>query len=189
MQKNARLVAERYARALSAATPDEGGFSRITADLTAMARLFEDCPDFRRALASPTIAVAEKQGILRAVVERSGIGSTTLRFLEVLATNRRISILPGIAAAAAAVLDERQNTVEVEVRAIAPLGAALRARLTAALEKSVGAKVRLKEKEDPSVLGGLVVRYKGVVVDGSLATRLELMKARLAGGMAGAVTS
>lgn len=189
MFKNARLVAERYARALSAATPDADGFSRIAADLTALAGLFEACPDFRRALVSPTISVAEKQGILRAVGERSGVGSATLRFLEVLTANRRIALLPGVAVAAAAVLDERQNTVEVEVRSIAPLGDALRVRLIAALEKSVGAKVRLKEKEDPSVLGGLVVRYKGVVVDGSVATRLELIKARLAGGMAGAVAS
>jgi len=47
------------------------------------------------------------------------------------------------------------------------------------LEELTGQTVRLVVQEDPSLLGGVVVRMGDLVLDGSVATRLKRLEAQL----------
>ena len=52
-------------------------------------------------------------------------------------------------------------------------------RLAAALANATGKQVDLKVVVDPSVLGGLVATVGDTVIDGTVRTRLDQLKARL----------
>jgi F-type H+-transporting ATPase subunit delta len=68
-----------------------------------------------------------------------------------------------------------------EVTTAVPLGEEDKGRLADNLSSLVGSKVVLKEKVDPKILGGIVARVGGRLLDGSTLTRLESLKRELEG--------
>ncbi len=187
MVKNSRLIAERYAQALSAAVPDNAELARVREDLGALAAAAEAVPDLGRALSSPVVDPAAKLRVVRALAEKGGARPTTVRFLEVLAAHDRLAIFGEIVDAVGRAIDRRLGVVEAEVRTAVPLEAGTRERLVRILERLSRTRVRIKEVVDPDLVGGLVVQVGGTVYDGSLKTQLADLRSRLVGETAGAI--
>ncbi len=102
-----------------------------------------------------------------------GLGEHGANFVRALAENRRLAYLPEISAQFAALKDEAEGTADVTVTSAAALDAAQQARLTGALEQRLKRKVRLHCAVDPRLIGGAILRAGDLVIDGSLASRLE----------------
>lgn len=94
-------------------------------------------------------------------------------FVRVLAENRRLLLLPEIAAHYEALRSAVENTVDVEVVSAVPLSAAQADKLQQALATRLKRQVRMRNAVDSTLLGGAVVRAGDLVIDGSLKGRLE----------------
>ena len=130
---------------------------------------------------NPHVQRAELVGF---VVELCGAaGNEKARnFVQLLADNGRLLLLPQIAAQYAALRAEVENTIEVTVTSAFPLTAEQGEKLTRALTQRLKRTVQLTTTVDPSLIGGAVVRAGDFVVDGSLRGRVE----RLTNTMGGA---
>jgi F-type H+-transporting ATPase subunit delta len=73
---------------------------------------------------------------------------------------------------------EKQLEV-AEVRTAVALSDAQKTRLADALAKATGRRVNLKVVVDPNVIGGVVATVGDDVIDDSVRTRLDQVKARL----------
>jgi F-type H+-transporting ATPase subunit delta len=102
-------------------------------------------------------------------------------FLQLLADNRRLNLLPEIAAQFEVLRAQAERIADVEVIAARELGSEQATRLQAALERRLGLAVRLHAQVDPALIGGAIVRYGDFVVDGSLRGRIERLGAAMAG--------
>ncbi len=98
-------------------------------------------------------------------------------FLRALAANRRLPLLPEIAAQYEELRAEAEGVVDVELVAAMPVEAPQQQRLVAALERRFKRQVRVHTRIDASLIGGAVVRAGDLVVDGSLKGRLERLSA------------
>jgi F-type H+-transporting ATPase subunit delta len=187
--ERAGLIADRYAQALSQTVADLDQLAQVRDELKALARLVEESRELRGVFASPIVGADEKERVAVTLAERGGASQLTRRFLRVVAHNGRLALLPEIARALARRHDERAGVHEVELRSAQPLAPDLRARLEPTLEQLAGGKVRIEERVDPSLIGGLVARIGTRVFDGSLRTRLRRMRSLLMGrasaGLAG----
>jgi F-type H+-transporting ATPase subunit delta len=75
----------------------------------------------------------------------------------------------------------RRARLVAHVRVARPLDPAQRERLQAGLTRTYGREVHLNVEVDPSVLGGVEVRIGDEVIDGTVASRLDEARRRLAG--------
>ena len=103
----------------------------------------------------------------------SKLGEEGGNFVRTLAANRRLAVLPEIAARFDELKDAAEGVADVTVTSAAPLDAGQRETLSAALEKRLKRTVRLHFATDAALIGGAVVRSGDLVIDGSLRTRLE----------------
>ncbi len=101
-------------------------------------------------------------------------------FLRVLAENRRLGLLPEIAAQFAALRAGIENTVEVHVCSAVPLNAVQTDKLQQALAARLKRGVRMQTSVDSTLIGGAVIRAGDLVIDGSLKGRLERLATDLA---------
>jgi F-type H+-transporting ATPase subunit delta len=76
---------------------------------------------------------------------------------------------------------ERRRQLVAQVVAAVPLTSGQRERLGTLLRQTYGRAIRLNVDLDPGVIGGLRVQVGGELIDGTLATRLDDAKRRLAG--------
>jgi F-type H+-transporting ATPase subunit delta len=100
-------------------------------------------------------------------------------FIRALAENRRLNVLPEIAAIYEVYRAEEENVADVYVTSAVQLDDAQRQRLTEALKKRLQREIRMHVDVDPSLIGGAIVRSGDLVIDGSLKSRLERLAAEL----------
>ena len=171
----ADIVSERYALSLYEVAADEKKEKAYLDELTAVCEAFGREPDFLKMLMTPSIALEDKQKVLRAVFE-GRIETYLLNFLMLITEKGRVGLVHSM-------YKEHyyfENGI-VEVRAITakPLSAALAEKLKAKMSAVTGKQVVLETSVDESILGGIVVKLGGEQFDTSLRTRLNEIAARL----------
>ena len=72
------------------------------------------------------------------------------------------------------------DLVAVEVTSAVELTADARKKIAARVAEATGRTVKLAERVDPDILGGLVLRVGDVIVDGSVQARIRQLRRRLA---------
>jgi F-type H+-transporting ATPase subunit delta len=100
-------------------------------------------------------------------------------FVRLLAENRRLLLMPEIAAEFAGLREQAEGLMDVEMRAAAPVGQAEQQRIRAALETKFGRRVQLNCVTDKSLIGGAVLRAGDLVIDGSVRDKLSRLTAAM----------
>jgi len=168
-------IARPYAKAAFEHARDHNAFAGWSATLEKAGAVVAD-PRVARLLGNPRVKPAELVGLISDVsgAEAGGtLDEKMSNFLETLAQNRRLALLPEIAAGYELLRAEVENVADVHLTSAAALNDAQRERLLAALRKRLKREVRLHCDVDAGLVGGAIVRAGDFVIDGSLKARLE----------------
>ena len=172
----------RYARAFGqvvlATKLDVSAAQQQLADFAATLR--ESRP-LREVLMNPSIPQEQKVRLIDALASRIGMFPQVRNFVAVITSHQRLGELGAILNDYAAVADEQSGVVEAEITSAHPLNEEDRKQLAAQVEKKAGGQVRTTYLEDPSLLGGVVVKIGSTVYDGSVKAQLADLRQRLAG--------
>jgi F-type H+-transporting ATPase subunit delta len=170
-------IARPYAKAAFQHARDANEFAAWS---QALARLTEIVADPRVAALtkSPQWSVTDVANLIIEIAG-AGLNAGMQNFVRVLAENRRLLLLPEIAAHYEEFRSAVENTVDVEVVSAVELDAAQADKLSAALAKRLKRNVRMKNSVDATLLGGAVLRAGDLVIDGSLKGRLERLATEL----------
>jgi F-type H+-transporting ATPase subunit delta len=169
-------LAARYASALYDLADEQGALDAVAADLKALQALIADSDDFRRFIKSPVMSRADQGKGIAAIGGRAGLKSLTMKFLGLVAANRRLFALPGMIKGFLSILAQRCGELTAEVVSATKLSDAQTASLIATLKQSAGRTVALTAKVDPSILGGLIVRLGSRMIDSSIKSKLQRLK-------------
>jgi len=166
-------VAARYASALFELSRDSRALDQVAGELDAFDRLIAESPDLQRLVRSPVFSAEEQQKGVAAILERAGLGGLAANFIRLVAANRRLFALPDMIRAFRARLAAHKGIVRAEVRVAEPPSERVLGDIKSALRDVARAEIDLDVKVDPGLIGGLVVRMGGRMVDASLRTRLN----------------
>jgi F-type H+-transporting ATPase subunit delta len=123
-------------------------------------------------ISNPAIETSKVIDVMSGVAGDS-LNETGRNFLNVLAENDRLNVLPEIAELYEQHRAEAEKTVEAEVTSAFPLSDAQKQQLVDALKNRLGRDVSLVTKTDESIIGGAIVRAGDLVIDGSVSSQLE----------------
>lgn len=169
-----------YANALADIALAQGAAEAAAMQLESFGAAYEQSAELRTFLASPAVSVEAKHAVLEKIVKRLGASKIIRNFLFVIADHRRTQLIPEIIATFQQVIRQRQGVAEAEVSSAVELSAAQKKDLAATLARLTGKKIEPKYSLDPALLGGAVVRIGDTIYDGSVRSRLNEMRARLA---------
>lgn len=175
------IIARNYAETLLELARRNGGDSAIDeygSAISLVAELVRSEPAVREFIETPRIDPADRKLALRKSFE-GRVPALFLRFLEVLVENRRQGLLVEIADQYEELVDEARGRSRAEIVVAKEPDEALRKLIVAGLEQRLGASVVPVFKVDPSILGGVVVRFGGEILDGSLRTRVAGLRRRM----------
>lgn len=135
-------------------------------------------PRVARLIGNPHVTGLQLVELLTGV-SGGAAGKQGHNFLHALAENRRLALLPEIAAQFETLRAEIENVVDVEVIAAREIAAPQQKRLAEALKRRLGREVRMHTRIDESLIGGAIVRAGDLVIDGSLRGRLARLGSAL----------
>jgi F-type H+-transporting ATPase subunit delta len=172
-------IARPYAKAAFEYARAANAFPRWSESLAVAAAMVAD-PRVRSIAKSPLVT-AEQLVEFITEVEGPKPDPHFQNFVRLLAQNRRVLLLPEIAAHYEELRAEAENTVDVEVVSAVALNDAQAEKLKAAVSARLKRQVRMQNSVDPTLLGGAVVRAGDLVIDGSLKGRLQRLATELTG--------
>ena len=172
------VLARRYADSLCALSEAEKLTDAVAADLRGL-RPAVQTPEFALLTTHPRLGRAEMLKAVEAVAAVTKIQPLTRRFLSVLAQNKRLGLLGGMADAYLALLAAQRREFHVEVRAAKPLSDAQQKKLVARLGEWFDGSVYIKVQEDQTLLGGLTIRMGSQLIDASVRNKLDRLERQM----------
>lgn len=174
-------VAERYAKALSQVVDNPEELDRAVESLYAFQEAVEEDERLAQVLANPAIPKAAREKVLNTLLERLECPAPVAQLVRVLLRRGRIGVLADVSRQFAEKADRRLNRSRAHITTAEPLLEDQETRIRECLERYSGKTVTLDKAIDPYLMGGVVAEIDGKVLDGSLRTRLEIMKDALMG--------
>lgn len=175
-----KSVSLQYANALADIALTQNAAEAVVQELIGFGTLYAESPELRNFLSSPAVTREAKHRVIEKLLARVGGSRIVRNFLLVVVDHQRAHFLPEIIASFQEVIRQRQGITEAQVSSAVALSALQKAELEFTLERLTGKRVEAKFSLEPALLGGAVVRVGDTVYDGSLRSRLNELRARLA---------
>lgn len=147
-----------------------GELDRLESEFFATSRVVADNFELRKALVGSGNADA-KVALIAEVLAKSASASTINLATALVASLRGRSIESAFADFLFGIANRRNRLIAL-VRVAADLTDAQKSRLAAAIEKQVGQPISINIQVDPSLVGGVSVKFADEIIDGSISNRL-----------------
>lgn len=166
----------RYALALYEVAEEKGKVEEYLEDLRQICSYIYDNEEFLEVIKHPQIGTSKKKLIFKSIFGDK-IDEGLLSYLLLLITKDRILYLREKLNEMEKIHLERNNTLIANVKSVITLSKEQSEALTKNLQNKYNKKVILQEEIDRSIIGGLYVRVGNDVIDGTLKSKLDEMKA------------
>ncbi len=174
-------IARNYAEALFQLGERTNESERFGDLIEGVGGAIEADESIRVVLESPNVTKAAKQELLaRALKNRAP--DAFIRFLKAVIKRGRQGIIPAIARQYLELLDVKFDRVHASVAMARTPDQALREAVRKSLSEVLGKEVITHYREDPGILGGVIVRVGDRVMDGSLRRRLKVLRRQMLAG-------
>lgn len=170
-------IARNYAEALFELGEKSGRIQQYADLLDAVAHGVAAAPTVQAVLMSPRITKAQKAKLFADAL--SGAPREFVLFLQGVIKRGRQGLLSYISTEFNALQDLKLNRVRAAVTMANPADDTLRKRITDQLTAVMGRQVLPEFTQDPSILGGIIVRVGDRVFDGSVKRKMTVLRRSL----------
>jgi F-type H+-transporting ATPase subunit delta len=160
-----------YAKALYRAADAAGHVPAVAADLKDFLESLAETPQALSALLNPRLPADARRRIVAGMMKDAD--PLARNAVMVLSDNGRLPLLHDVVTLFADMVAQQERILDIEVTTAVSLDPAQAESIEQKIEKATGLKARIDARVDPSIIGGLVLRARGVLLDASVKRELE----------------
>ena len=146
--------------------------NQVVSELKLVSSYFDE--EFIKFLNSPKIKKQEKQDVISKSFPK--VLKQTHGLLMVLIDNNAILSINDICKEVEEMMDKIKGIVNIEVCSVKPLTKQELNSISLFFIKKLNKVVKIKEVIDTNLVGGLIIKYEGKIIDGSLFSKHESLK-------------
>lgn len=165
-------AALRYAKATLNLGKEKGLAEEINNDMLLVSKTITDNHDLLNMLKSPIIKSSVKKSILTDLFGKK-VNVITLGVMNLLIENKRLELLPLVAAEYTIIFDYLSGVEVAHVTSAVPLNEDLENRILKKVREISGKDISLKNIIDPSIIGGFILRVGDKQFDSSISGQLN----------------
>ena len=169
-------IASRYATAVFSLAKEDKKLKPLEADVDALDGALIGSADLRTLVSSPVYSRAEMGQAISAVAKKIKLQPMMVNTLTLMASKRRLFVLPSLLAALRSRIAEEKGELTAEVASAKALTKTQAASLTKTLNAQSGLDVKIKATVDESLIGGLVVKVGSKMIDTSIRSKLNALQ-------------
>lgn len=173
-------ITQAYASALHASAGKQGVVRPLIDESLSLLKVIQADRKFQDFLMGPQISKKQKKEFIDRVF-KGRYNQLLLNLFYVTIDKQRTYYLPLILKEYREVAERAEGIYPAEVKSARPLEFEEKLRLKAALEKFTGKTLRVEYEVDPTLLGGLVFRFRDMLIDDSIRGKLTELRRHLMG--------
>ena len=174
------MISKSYAKALYEITKNKGMQDDILNEFRVIEEILKRNMDFKKILDSPIIQAFEKEKIIDRVFGNN-VNTILLNFFKLLSRNRLINEIDICFKEFLGLYNMDHGIESAEVISASEINLETKQMLINKLEQITEKKITLNIIIDKSIIGGIVVKYKNIVYDGSIKQKLAVIEKSLKG--------
>lgn len=174
-------LAGRYATAAFELALEERALDSLSADLVQLKALLSASPELLRLVRSPAFSRDEQAAGMEAVLKQANASPLSIKLVLLLTRKRRLFILADVIRAFEALVARHRGEIAATVTSARTLTTEETEELKRVLKDNLGREPKLELNVDQSLLGGLVLRVGSRMIDSSLRTKLNGLRAAMRG--------
>jgi len=171
-------AAERYAEVLFETALEHGVLDEVAQDLADFTGILESSDQLRLFLRSFRVTASDKVRVFRDVFSGK-MCDYALNTIALMLQNGRSEVIPDVRELYTELVKEHRNIVSVQTYTAVSMDEKIREQVKASLEQHLSKDVDMVEHVDESLQGGIRLRIKNTVYDGTVAHQLEKLRERL----------
>lgn len=169
-------IAARYATAVYDLAKDGKKVKAIEADLGTLSDTMADSSDFNALIHSPIYSREEQGTAIAALAKKMKLSPIMANTLALMATKRRLFVLPQLVVALRAAIAEDNGEVTADVTSAKALTKTQSDSLSKTLKAKLGKTVTINATVDETLIGGLVVKVGSKMIDTSIRSKLNSLQ-------------
>ncbi|MDO5613032.1 MAG: F0F1 ATP synthase subunit delta [Paracoccus sp. (in: a-proteobacteria)] len=169
-------IAGRYAQAVFDIAREGGDLDKLASEIDDLSTALKDSGELRDLIASPMYSRDQQGRAIGAIAQKMGLGATLSNTLQLMAQNRRLFVLPQLAARLRDMIADARGEVTADVTSAVALTDEQKQRLTDTLAEKSGKKVKLNTRVDETLIGGMIVRLGSQMIDSSVRSKLASLQ-------------
>jgi len=172
-------AASPYARALFDFSVEKNIMHQITADFQNLDVLLDEASELTDYLNSPVVTTSAKCEVLEKTI-KSQINTETFKFLMVLVKRDRINLLGAVISNYLELVYQTASIKMVEVSTASAFTDTQKDTLIEKLKELTNAReIRLVINEDPSLIGGFLIKTESKIIDFTIKNQLQQLAKHL----------
>ncbi|MBS6294259.1 MAG: ATP synthase F1 subunit delta [Veillonella sp.] len=172
------IVADKYSSAMFELAQEQNMLELMEEQLGYVASVMVDQPELRSFLENPIVTEDAKIKLISKIFD-SSIDKVALHFIYVMIKRGRYRYIASTIEAFIKKSRVARGILEATVTVAEPITADVEASVQAKLREVTGKDVILSVRQDPSIMGGIVIQVGDKRIDGSVARRLEELEKSL----------
>ena len=172
----------RYASVLFTSASQAGALYTVYEDITYIQQLYQNSESFRLFTQNQGVGTKEIQAFNQALTGLGSFHELTIKFLEVLAENKRLIFIEQIATRYQKLYQLFNKEEKITIISADVLNSSEQAEVLAALKanpQNAGKEFTLDFTVDPSIKGGLQMYTETEFMDMSLSSRIEKLRSEV----------
>ncbi len=175
IEKNS-IIAKRYAKSLLDLSTEDGySKEEISKSLQNTRTILKNSDDLFNVMTNPIISAKNKEEIIDAVFTKD-VNETVRNSLKLLINKNRFNLIYSIVEIFAELLDEANNTINVDVVCAVELEEEKKNLIQQKLKEKLNKTVNVIYKKDETIIAGLIYKIGDDVIDTSLLHKLDEIK-------------
>ncbi|RMD46062.1 MAG: ATP synthase F1 subunit delta, partial [Aquificota bacterium] len=154
---------------------------KVSDDLNLIQTLFRKNKEFRNFLLNPGISFEDKKKVLDNLSQEAQLNETVKEAVKYVVKQNKANVLKYIADEFKFEIEKFFATVKGEIITAFPIDEETVNQIKETVEKKLGKKVEFETKQDPSIIGGMIVKAGSYVLDSSIKTQLLKLEQQLSG--------
>jgi F-type H+-transporting ATPase subunit delta len=167
-------IAKVYAQALLDIGVEQGKLELYDEELRALHQIIVRDEELYRFFISPKIPTLEKQRVIEKIGD--SFSQTVISFVLILIRNERIVYLSDVLSMFSEAYDKHFNRKKAVVTSSVQLETNQLEEIASILNSKFSSKYVIENKIKPGIVGGFIIKFDDVVIDGSILSRLETIK-------------
>jgi F-type H+-transporting ATPase subunit delta len=169
-------IASRYASAMFDLSRETGALATLESDVDSLDAALRESADLRDLISSPLYSREEQGAAISAVVARMGLSQSFANLMSLMASKRRLFVLPQLVTTLRGMIASEKGEVTAEVSSAKALTKTQAEKLAKTLSASAGKTVKIIAAVDESLIGGLVVKIGSQMIDTSIRAKLMALQ-------------
>jgi F-type H+-transporting ATPase subunit delta len=177
-----KVYARRYAQAVFQIALEKNELERWQSDLEMIADVVSDA-NVLGVLQNPKLKSEDKIGMFSKILK--DINPLALNLVHMLITRGNIGMIGEIANEYRTLLDDYRGIKSADVITAVPIDDKDKEKLAEELSALIGSRVIVRSGVEPEIIGGIIARVGGKLLDGSTRSKLVALKRELGGSRRG----